>query len=158
MLNIVRTLSINQSMFLVQFSDQQTPPSLVLCPRHDSRSTACLGRRKQTLIARSVLELPPIIKHQDGALAFCHPCFRIGLPKTRALKPSNSKNSDANVLLLDLRCSYNTNGGERKRQRLQVRNALTVAPGVSRPPSETNILRGGVLFIQVRGRCVTLTS
>lgn len=95
-----------------------------------------------------MLDLPPIIKHRDGHLAFFHPCLRIGLPKTGALKPSNPKNSDPN-LLLDLRCSFSTNGYKRKNRELGVGDALAATPGVSRPPSETNILQGGVLCIQV---------
>lgn len=113
---------------------------------------ACLVPRKQVLTARSTLELPPIIKHQDGHhLAFLHPCLRTSPSEAGALEASSPSTSDTKVFL-DLRCSFNTNGGsKRERPNLEVGNAPATAPGVPRPPpSETNLLRGGVLCIQVR--------
>lgn len=125
--------------------------SSVACPHRGIRPTAYLVRRLQILAARSMLEIPPIIKHQDGHLAFLHPCHRAGPPNAGTFKPSNSENSDANVFL-DVRCSFKTSGGKRKRQHPEVGIPLAIASGVPRSPSEAQLLQGGVLCIQVRGR------
>ena len=113
-------------------------------------SYSLIVRWKQALKARSTLELPPIIKHEHEHLAFVHPCLRTSPSEAESLAVSRLRNLDAN-LLLDLRCSFNTNVGNRKRQHIEVGSALDTTPGVPRPPSETSLARGGVLCIQVGG-------
>ncbi|CAM9455945.1 unnamed protein product, partial [Hapterophycus canaliculatus] len=62
--------------------------------------------RGQTLAARSVLELPPLVA-REGPLAFAYPCSRVGKGGTKvpAIVTSDSDSDDG--IVLDVRCSFN---------------------------------------------------
>lgn len=115
-----------------------------------------LAYTSKVLIARSVLELPPIITHQGHPFTFFHPCLRVSLPTTaeaNASSDSNLHSSSGASILLELRCSFQTSSstsdGKPRKQQPRAGNALMVAPRACSPRSAPKVQQGGVLCIQV---------
>ncbi|CAN0230729.1 unnamed protein product, partial [Ectocarpus sp. 12 AP-2014] len=95
--------------------------------------------RGQTLAARSVLELPPIIAHQGHPLTFSHPCFGARLPmagETNASFTPKGNVDSGGTIHLDLRCCFTVSTNTASCQKGGWRHAaIGDEPKVSRPRS-----------------------
>lgn len=101
-------------------------------------------RQQQTVIARSVLELPPIIAHRGRPLAFVYPCLSVVLPTPKI---------PGDRIFLDLRCSFEVSSaticGRTERQHHEIGNAFAGSPREPIPRVVPNRLHGGVLCVEV---------
>lgn len=113
----------------------------------------------QTMVAQSVLELPPIITRQGRPLAFLHPCLSAGLSLSSAgsPKPLPTSKISGNRVFLDLRCSFegstdrSTSRDKSERQHPEACNVLAGASRETMPRVVPSVRQGGVLCFQVRG-------
>ncbi|CAM9284052.1 unnamed protein product [Ectocarpus sp. 4 AP-2014] len=109
--------------------------------------------RGQTLAARSVLELPPIIAHQGHPLKFFHPCFGARLPTATEVNASFTPKDNVGsgrTIHLDLRCSFAVSTNTASCQNRGWRHAVNGdEPKIFRPRSAPKQEQARTLCIQV---------
>ncbi|CAM9960681.1 unnamed protein product [Scytosiphon promiscuus] len=132
----------------------------VKCPMHWTTSqtvlpVTCLEVfRGQTLIARSVLELPPLVA-REGPLAFTLPCLRVRKREPSVPITANSNSDSDDAIFLDLQSSFRSHrretprGEERGAPNQGLENTSRLPSGAFRSRAMRNSLRGGMLFVQV---------